>query len=284
MPVKASGFASVSVRCRGRARPQRPWTPGLRLRVTGSAREGRRRLFSGRSTGFACGALGNATAVKRREETIRPQWHVARQGAATTGRTRPPGRAWASGRRLETPARTRPGDTAGETQKADAGTSPRSRTAPSVRASERPGVRRASGRPSVRASAEAPRRQFHSGRGREAAPSPPCARAGVGTQGSLPVLLNARPLLRGPAFRKVAVPRVSDLHSLSLRDEREVMSEPAAGGEVAGRPRSPARGRRGQPLLPPALALPRTPRACPVTKTAGPGRRHTPRTVVCIRV
>lgn len=142
MPVKASGFASVSVRCRGRARPQRPWTPGLRLRVTGSAREGRRRLFSGRSTGFACGALGNATAVKRREETIRPQWHVARQGAATTGRTRPPGRAWASGRRLETPARTRPGDTAGETQKADAGTSPRSRTAPSVRASERPGVRR----------------------------------------------------------------------------------------------------------------------------------------------
>lgn len=150
MPVKASGFASVSVRCRGRACPQRPWTPGPRLRVTGSAREGRRRLFSGRSTGFACGALGNATAVKRREETIRPQWHVARQGAATTGRTRPPGRAWASGRRLETPARTRPGDTAGETQKADAGTSPRSRTAPSVRASERPGVRRVSGRPGVR--------------------------------------------------------------------------------------------------------------------------------------
>lgn len=271
MPVKASGFASVSVRCRGRARPQRPWTPGLRLRVTGSAREGRRRLFSGRSTGFACGALGNATAVKRREETIRPQWHVARQGAATTGRTRPPGRAWASGRRLETPARTRPGDTAGETQKADAGTSPRSRTAPSVRASGRPPRRRGD---SFIPGADARRRRPLRARGR----------AGVGTQGSLPVLLNARPLLRGPALRKVAVPRVSDLHSLSLRDEREVMSEPAAGGEVAGRPRSPARGRRGQPLLPPDQALPRTPRACPVTKTAGPGRRHTPRPVVCIRV
>lgn len=191
MPVKASGFASVSVRCRGRARPQRPWTPGLRLRVTGSAREGRRRLFSGRSTGFACGALGNATAVKRREETIRPQWHVARQGAATTGRTRPPGRAWASGRRLETPARTRPGDTAGETQKANAGTSPRSRTAPSVRASGHPSL---SGHPpSVWASAEAPRRQFHSGRRREAAPSPPCARAGGRGDAGLAACASQRP-------------------------------------------------------------------------------------------
>lgn len=158
------------------------WTPGLRLRVTGSAREGRRRLFSGRSTGFACGALGNATAVKRRGVTIRPQWHIARQGAATTGRTRPPGRAWASGRRLETPARTCPGDAAGETQKADAGTAPRSRTAPSVRASGRP--------PSVRASAEATV-SFRAPR--EAAPSPPCARAGGRGDAGLAACASQRP-------------------------------------------------------------------------------------------
>lgn len=66
-------------------------------------------------------------------------------------------------------------------------------------------------------------------------------------------------------------------------DEREVISVSAADGDGAGRPGALPGVAVGSPLLPPELALLCTPWACPVTKTAGPRQRHTPRTVVCIR-